>query len=113
MWRRFRSTLPPKPSNKEHAEVCAAARGGVHRGKPRRAKTLLPCLEKRWDRADASTAAGHALGAAEGADSGCARSRFGYTPYMTPPTGRPIGVGVIGSGFGRHTQIPAFAQTPG
>jgi len=24
-----------------------------------------------------------------------------------------LGVGVIGSGFGRHTQIPAFAQTPG
>src|SRR5262249_11202328 len=35
---------------------------------------------------------------------------------MTPPsapTNRPLGVGVIGSGFGRHTQIPAFAQTPG
>jgi predicted dehydrogenase len=33
---------------------------------------------------------------------------------MTPPTqSRPLGVGVIGSGFGRSTQIPAFARTPG
>jgi len=33
---------------------------------------------------------------------------------MTPPPhSRPLGVGVIGSGFGRHTQIPAFAHTPG
>jgi predicted dehydrogenase len=32
---------------------------------------------------------------------------------MTPPSARPIGVGVIGSGFGRSTQIPAFARTPG
>lgn len=31
---------------------------------------------------------------------------------MTPPT-RNIGIGVIGSGFGRSTQIPAFAHTPG
>jgi len=26
---------------------------------------------------------------------------------------RPLGVGVIGTGFGRHTQIPAFVATPG
>jgi len=31
---------------------------------------------------------------------------------MTPPS-RKIGIGVIGSGFGRSTQIPAFAHTPG
>jgi len=31
---------------------------------------------------------------------------------MTPLT-RNIGIGVIGSGFGRSTQIPAFAHTPG
>jgi predicted dehydrogenase len=28
-------------------------------------------------------------------------------------SGRPIGVGVIGTGFGRSTQIPAFLATPG
>ena len=36
---------------------------------------------------------------------------------MTLPTApsrtRPVGVGVIGSGFGRSTQIPAFAHTSG
>jgi predicted dehydrogenase len=33
---------------------------------------------------------------------------------MTPPSNtRPLGVGVIGSGFGRSTQIPAFVHTPG
>jgi predicted dehydrogenase len=31
---------------------------------------------------------------------------------MTPPS-RTIGIGVIGSGFGRSTQIPAFAHTTG
>src|SRR5215831_313806 len=33
---------------------------------------------------------------------------------MTPPPhSRPLGVGGIGSSFSRHTQIPAFAHTPG
>ncbi len=34
---------------------------------------------------------------------------------MTPPrsSSRPIGVGVIGTGFGKTTQIPAFLATPG